>query len=174
MNRNMKFILAAAIAMTTAATMSAQTPETQSWLLQSRSTGKYVYEDAGSYKTALTPFSEDFVWSMEAAGPEMLKLRNAGSGNCICLDAAGNVVPGQGDDVWKITGFPYSNMRSVGWYRLYSPGLGENEGHAWLKEENGTLRYGAADESTDRAHHWTLVRTDGTSIPYVLDGNSAD
>lgn len=172
MNRNMKFILAAAIAMTTAATVYSATPETQSWLIQSRSSGKYVYEDSGSYKTAETPSCEDFVWTIEAAGPEMIRLRNAGSGNCICLDADGSVVPGQGDDVWKITGFPYSNMRSVGWYRLYSPGCGEGDGHAWLKEEDGTLKYGGADESEDRNHHWTLVRRDGTSIPYVLDGNS--
>ncbi len=164
---NTKAIFMAA-AMTVSAAMSAAVPQTQEWLLQSRSSGKYVYEDSGSYRMAATPSGDAFVWTIEAAGGEMLKLRNAGSGNYICLGADGAVVPGNGRAVWKITGFPYSCMRSVGWYRL-SPAGGDS---GWLKESDGILCCGAADENTDRNHHWTLVRRDGASVPYVLDGNS--
>lgn len=165
-------ILSLLIAVLAAAVFPAEAfsaPEVSEWLLQVRSTEEYLQETADGYVTSATPYDESFVWIMEAAGPETVRIRNKATGSTLALSSGGALSPSGDCDRWTIGGFGISQMRNAGWYTFSS-------GWADTKVLLGTEKSHAVCVSADKVRsysvQWTPVRLNGSRIPYELTGDS--
>lgn len=144
-------------------------PGVSEWLLQVRSSEEYLQETSGRYATGPCPYDESFIWIMEAAGPETVRIRNKGTGHLLGISAEGQLVPSGASDGWAIGGFGISEMRNTGWYTFTA---GSPEARVALAVEDGMATCVHDVKGYGYAAQWTPVRLDGSRIPYELTGDS--
>lgn len=147
--------------------------EVSRWMFHVRSTDEYIREKDGCLVTEKMPYDGSFVWTVEAVGPETVRIRNAESGAYICLADDGSVcsVAKEPDSScqWTYGGFRINAMSNCGWYTLANS---SETGSRCLAVENSRLVYVPVDRNSCHDAHFTPVRLDGEKIPYSIAPDS--
>lgn len=164
----MKKILSTALF--AAAVFAVQAQPAAEWLFHLRGSDEYLRADGCTPTTGRTPCDESFVWILEAADGDAVRLRNKLSGEYLRLTPEGGVrmAPPPADDasfVWRYGGFTYRRMTCCGWYTLTNAAGAETD---CLTVRDGRVQCLAVDRGRDFAAHWTPVRRDGAAVPYVI------
>lgn len=144
------------------------------WSFQCRESGDYFYEENGVLKFGSEPTGDACLWIAESTDTESVKLKNKKSGNYLQVDGNGNVVSGkaEGADVqnmtWAYKGFTIRQMTNCSWYTLNIEGKEDQ----FLAKSGDGLKVETLDRRTDFRSHWTVVRENGSTVPYALAPDS--
>lgn len=144
------------------------------WSFQCRESGDYFYEDNGVLKFGEKPANDAYLWIAESTDTESVKLKNKQTGNYLQVDSEGNVVSGksEGADVknmtWAYKGFSIREMTNCSWYTLNLEGTDD----LYLSKSGNGLKLAPLDRKNDFQSHWTIVREDGSTLPYAFSPDS--
>lgn len=141
------------------------------WSFQCRETGEYFYEDNGVIKFGKEPLDDRYLWICESTPTESVKIRNKKTENYLQLATDGSVVcrnaegTGEKNLIWSYLGFGIRQMKNCSWYTISS--VSADEGKFLARSDEG-LELKTLDRNTNFNSHWTLVRENGSLLPYTL------
>jgi len=150
----MKRILPA-IVVTALLSISALAQPQSLWMLQSRLSGKYIFDAPDAPGLSATPSGDAFLWKVEAADGAAVRIINISTGRPLgLLDADLN-----------IEGFQYADKANAGWYTISS-------GNGVLAECGERIVFTDVDRRMDYGAHWSFVRQNSSLIPFVIGNDS--
>lgn len=140
------------------------------WSLQSRATNQYLYEDNGTLKMGNKPLNDSYLWIMEAAHSQEVRIKNKQSGHYLQALAGALLCQSAGEAdkpalLWDYKGFGIRQMLNCGWYTLTNAASGEDK---YLAVSGDELGLHAKNRNRDFETHWTLVREKGSRLPFAI------
>jgi hypothetical protein len=143
------------------------------WSYQNRQTGEYMYEEDGKLKSGKEPADDRYRWIHEATETNAVRVRNKKTGHYLQLDKNGQLLSSPvstGDTAsWLFKGFDFPTMTNCSWYTFQ---LNDSNAARMLYQQGDQIGIGEQDRNKNFAAHWTIVREEGSTLPFAITSDS--